>query len=177
MKSIILIAVSIFVTRQVTWSQSIHELARTGTVTLMEEHLKKIPSDLNSVSEQGMTPFILASYRGNNAVAKLLMDKGADIGYCSPEGTAIYGMIYKDNSELIKYVLEKGHSPNDTCQFSQFGTPLNFAISLRRYGIISLLLDAGARTGNLNAQGQNLNDLLLIYKDEQLTKLFESHEK
>jgi ankyrin repeat protein len=124
-----------------------------------------------------MTAFLLASYRGNNAVAKLLMDKGADIGYCSPEGTAIYGMIYKDNSELIKYVLEKGHSPNDTCQFSQFGTPLNFAISLRRYGIISLLLDAGARTGNLNAQGQNLNDLLLIYKDEQLTKLFESHEK
>jgi ankyrin repeat protein len=177
MKSIILIAVSIFVTRQVTWSQSIHELARTGTVSLMEEHLKKVPSDLNSVSEQGMTAFLLASYRGNNAVAKLLMDKGADIGYCSPEGTAIYGMIYKDNSELIKYVLEKGHSPNDTCQFSQFGTPLNFAISLRRYGIISLLLDAGARTGNLNAQGQNLNDLLLIYKDEQLTKLFESHEK
>jgi ankyrin repeat protein len=177
MKSIILIAVSIFISRQITWSQSIHELARTGTVSLMEEHLKKVPSDLNSVSEQGMTAFLLASYRGNNAVAKLLMDKGADIGYCSPEGTAIYGMIYKDNSELIKYVLEKGHSPNDTCQFSQFGTPLNFAISLRRYGIISLLLDAGARTGNLNAQGQNLNDLLLIYKDEQLTKLFESHEK
>jgi ankyrin repeat protein len=119
----------------------------------------------------------LASYRGNNAVAKLLMDKGADIGYCSPEGTAIYGMIYKDNSALVDYVLEKGYSPNDTCQFSQFGTPLHFAISLRRYGIISLLLDAGARTGNLNAQGQNLNDLLLIYKDEQLTKLFKSHEK
>ncbi len=177
MKSIIFIVISIFVTRQVTWSQSIHDLARTGTVTLMEEHLKKVPSDLNTISEQGMTAFLLASYRGNNAVAKLLMDKGADIGYCSPEGTAIYGMIYKDNSELIKYVLEKGHSPNDTCQFSQFGTPLHFAMSLRRYGIISLLLDAGAKTGNLNAQGQNLNDLLLIYKDEQLTKLFESHEK
>jgi ankyrin repeat protein len=177
MKSIILIVISIFVTRQVTWSQSIHDLARTGTVTLMEEHLKKVPSDLNTISEQGMTAFLLASYRGNNAVAKLLMDKGADIGYCSPEGTAIYGMIYKDNSELIKYVLEKGHSPNDTCQFSQFGTPLNFAMSLRRYSIISLLLDAGAKTDNLNAQGQNLKDLLLFYKDEQLTKLFESYEK
>ena len=177
MKSIILIVISIFVTRQVTWSQSIHDLARTGTVTLMEEHLKKVPSDLNIVSEQGMTAFLLASYRGNNAVAKLLIDKGADIGYCSPEGTAIYGMIYKDNSELIKYVLEKGYSPNDTCQFSQFGTPLNFAMSLRRYSIISLLLDASAKTDALNAQGQNLKDLLLFYKDEQLTKLFESYEK
>jgi ankyrin repeat protein len=177
MKSIILIAVSLFITHQITWAQSIQDLARTGTVTLMEEHLKKVPSDLNAVSEQGMTPFILASYRGNNAVAKLLLDKGADIGYCSPEGTAIYGMIYKDNSALVEYVLEKGYSPNDTCQFSQFGTPLHFAMSLRRYSIISLLLDAGAKTGNLNAQGQNLNDLLLIYKDEQLTKLFESHEK
>ena len=177
MKSFILIAVSIFITRQITWSQSIHDLARTGTVTLMEEHLKKVPSDLNSVSEQGMTPFILASYRGNNAVAKLLMDKGADIGYCSPEGTAIYGMIYKDNSALVEYVLEKGYSPNDTCQFSQFGTPLHFAMSLRRYGIISLLLKYGAKKDIQNPQGQNINDLLLFYKDEQLTKLFESHDK
>ena len=177
MKSIVFIAVSIFITRQITWSQSIHDLARTGTVTLMEEHLKKVPSDLNTISEQGMTPFLLASYRGNNAVAKLLMDKGADIGYCSPEGTAIYGMIYKDNSELIKYVLEKGYSPNDTCQFSQFGTPLNFAMSLRRYSIISLLLESGAKTDHLNAQGQKLKDLLLFYNDEQLTKLFESYEK
>ena len=177
MKSIILIVVSIFITRQITWSQSIHDLARTGTVTLIEEHLKKVPSDLNTISEQGMTPFILASYRGNNEVAKLLLDKGADIGYCSPEGTAIYGMIYKDNSALLEYVLEKGYSPNDTCQFSQFGTPLNFAMSLRRYSIISLLLKSGAKTVNLNAQGQKLKDLLLFYNDEQLTKLFESYEK
>ena len=177
MKSFILIAVSIFITRQITWSQSIHDIARTGTVTLMEEHLKKVPSDLNTISEQGMTAFILASYRGNNAVAKLLMDKGADIGYCSPEGTAIYGMIYKDNSALVEYVLEKGYSPNDTCQFSQFGTPLHFAMSLRRYGIISLLLKYGAKKDIQNPQGQNINDLLLFYKDEQLTKLFESHDK
>ena len=177
MKSFILIAVSIFITRQITWSQTIHDIARTGTVTLMEEHLKKVPSDLNTISEQGMTAFILASYRGNNAVAKLLMDKGADIGYCSPEGTAIYGMIYKDNSALVEYVLEKGYSPNDTCQFSQFGTPLHFAMSLRRYGIISLLLKYGAKKDIQNPQGQNINDLLLFYKDEQLTKLFESHDK
>ena len=177
MKSFILIAVSIFITHQITWSQSIHDLARTGTVTLMEEHLKKVPSDLNTISEQGMTAFILASYRGNNEVAKLLLDKGADIGYCSPEGTAIYGMIYKDNSALVEYVLEKGYSPNDTCQFSQFGTPLHFAMSLRRYGIISLLLKYGAKKDIQNPQGQNINDLLLFYKDEQLTKLFESHDK
>ena len=177
MKSIVFIAVSIFITRQITWSQSIHDLARTGTVTLMEEHLKKVPSDLNTISEQGMTAFILASYRGNNEVAKLLLDNGADIGYCSPEGTAIYGMIYKDNSALVEYVLEKGYSPNDTCQFSQFGTPLHFAMSLRRYGIISLLLKYGAKKDIQNPQGQNINDLLLFYKDEQLTKLFESHDK
>ena len=177
MKSIVFIAVSIFITRQITWSQSIHDLARTGTVALMEEHLKKVPSDLNTISEQGMTAFILASYRGNNEVAKLLLDKGADIGYCSPEGTAIYGMIYKDNSALVDYVLKKGYSPNDTCQFNQFGTPLHFAMSLRRYGIISLLLKYGAKKDIQNPQGQNINDLLLFYKDEQLTKLFESHDK
>ena len=177
MKSFILIVISIFITRHTTWSQTIHDLARTGTVQLMEQHLEKVPSDLNTLSEQGMTPFILACYRGNNAVAKLLMDKGADVMYCTSEGTAIFGLIFKDNLEILNYILEKGYSPNDTCQFSQFGSPLNFAMSLRRYSVISMLLKYGAKTDNLNSQGQNLKDLLLFYKDEQLTKLFEAYEK
>jgi hypothetical protein len=50
-------------------------------------------------------------------------------------------------------------------------------MSLRRYSVISMLLKYGAKTDNLNTQGQNLKDLLLFYKDEQLTKLFEAHEK
>lgn len=88
-----------------------------------------------------------------------------------------FGLIFKDNLEILNYILEKGYSPNDTCQFSQFGSPLNFAMSLRRYSVISMLLKYGAKIDNLNSQGQNLKDLLLFYKDEQLTKLFESHEK
>ena len=179
MKSLFIIQVflSIFLVPQIGYSQSIHDLARTGSVASMEQHLKKTPIDLNALSEQGITPFILACYRGNNAVAKLLMEKGADVGYCTSEGTAIFGLIFKDNLEILNYILEKGYSPNDTCQFSQFGSPLNFAMSLRRYSVISMLLKYGAKTDNLNSQGQNLKDLLLFYKDEQLTKLFEAYEK
>ena len=80
MKSLFIIQVflCIFLVPQIGYSQSIHDLARTGNVLSMEQHLKKTPSDLNALSEQGITPFILACYRGNNAVAKLLMEKGAD---------------------------------------------------------------------------------------------------
>ena len=98
---IIQVFLSIFLVPQIGYSQSIHDIARTGSVTSMEQHLKKTPSDLNTLSEQGITPFILACYRGNNAVAKLLMEKGADVGYCTSEGTAIFGLIFKDNLEIL----------------------------------------------------------------------------
>jgi ankyrin repeat protein len=101
---------SIFLVPQIGYSQSIHDLARTGSVLSMEQHLKKTPNDLNALSEQGITPFILACYRGNNAVAKLLMEKGADVGYCASEGTAMFGLIFKDNLEILNYILEKGYS-------------------------------------------------------------------
>ena len=65
------------------FAQDVHELARTGTADQMEAFLSKDSSSVNRLSDRGMTPFILACYWGNNEVAKVLLEKGADVGYCA----------------------------------------------------------------------------------------------
>lgn len=156
--------------------QTVHELARTGTVESMKALLDKDSSAINRLSERGMTPFILACYRGNNEVAKYLANRGADLTYCTSEGSAIYGMIFKNNTEMLDFILEKGVSPNDTCQFSQWGTPLHMAMSLKRYALVTSLLKHHASLSVLDPQGKSIQELLLIYKDEELNAIFKEYE-
>ena len=158
-------------------AQTVHELARSGTVEQMMACLDKDPSSVNRLSDRGITPFILACYRGNNEVAKVLAQRGADIRYCAAEGSAIYGIIFKNNLEMLSFILDQGVSPDDTCQFSQFGTPLHMAMSMKRYEIVDLLLSKNANLKMPDQKGQSIQELLLFYQDERLTAIFTSHEK
>jgi len=158
-------------------AQAIHDVARNGTVAQMQEILAKKPDALDELSERGITPLILACYRGNNEVAKYLMDNGANVSFCAAEGSAIYGMIFKDNTEMLKYMLLKGNSPNDTCQFNQFGSPLHMAMSLKRYDIVEILLTYGANQSLPNQEGSTIQQLLTRYADEKLNAIFKRHEK
>jgi ankyrin repeat protein len=163
--------------QQTTWAQAIHDVARNGTVAQMQEILAKKPDAIDELSERGITPLILACYRGNNEVAKYLMDNGANVSFCAAEGSAIYGMIFKDNTEMLKYMLLKGNSPNDTCQFNQFGSPLHMAMSLKRYDIVDILLTYGANQSLPNQEGSTIQQLLTRYADEKLNAIFKRYEK
>ena len=158
-------------------SQTVHELARTGTVESMNVLLDKDSSSVNRLSDRGIPPFILACYRGNNEVAKVLAQRGADIRYCAAEGSAIYGIIFKNNLEMLSFILDQGVSPDDTCQFSQFGTPLHMAMSLKRYEMVDLLLSKNPNLKMPDQKGRAIKDLLLFYQDERLNTIFTAHEK
>lgn len=159
------------------FAQDLHELARSGSVAEVEQFLKKEPDAINKLSDRGVTPFILACYRGNNEVAKYLMKNGADVNVCTSEGSAIYGIIFKNNTEMLSYILENGISPNDTCQFHQFGRPLHMAMSLKRYDIVDILLTYGANQSLPNQEGSTIQQLLIRYADEKLNAIFKRHEK
>jgi ankyrin repeat protein len=153
-------------------SQSIFDLARSGTVDEMKTYLNKNPEHLNLISEHGSSPFLLAAYRGNNAVATLLIEKGADLTYCYGEGSAIYALIYKNNLELIEEVLKKGVNVNDTCQFEQLGYPIHFAMTLKRYEVIKLLLENTIDLDVKDQQSRTISQLLSLYNDPKLYELF-----
>jgi ankyrin repeat protein len=114
----------------------------------------------------------LAAYRGNNAVATLLIEKGADLTYCYGEGSAIYALIYKNNLELIEEVLKKGVNVNDTCQFEQLGYPIHFAMTLKRYEVIKLLLENTIDLDVKDQQSRTISQLLSLYNDPKLYELF-----
>jgi ankyrin repeat protein len=160
-----------------SYGQSIHDFARSGDLVAMKKLLDEQPNQVNQLSEQGLSPFLLAAYRGNNEVAKLLLDRGADVKTCFSEGSAIYGVIYKNNIQIFDLLLQNGVSVNDTCQFTQFGSPLHFAMSLRRYDLVERILKENPNKKMLDQNGKSINQLLTLYNDEKLTNLFKSHEK
>ena len=153
-------------------SQSVFDLARSGTADEMKTYLNKNPEHLNLISEHGSSPFLLAAYRGNNEVATLLVEMGADLSYCYSEGSAVYALIYKNNVELLELLLKKGVNVNDTCQFEQLGYPIHFAITLKRYEIIDLLLKNNVVLDVKDQQNRTISQLLSLHNDPKLYELF-----
>lgn len=162
---------------QQAWSQTIFEIARNGSEGEMKVLLDAHPEQINQLSEQGLSPFLLAAYRGNNSVAKLLIERGADIRTCYPEGSALYGVIYKNNMEIFELLLSHGVSVNDTCQFEQFGSPLHFAMSLKRYEILERMMKERPDLQKLDQHGKSLSELLSIYNDDKLKSIIQTHDK
>lgn len=158
-------------------AQSVFDLARSGTAEKMEEYLKKFPEHVNLISEHGSSPFLLAAYRGNNEVANLLIEKGADLAYCYGEGSAIYALIYKNNIQLLEAILKKGVDVNDTCQFQQLGYPMHFALTLQRYDAISLLLKYNANLNITDQQERTIKQLLILYNDPKYDEIFHEIER
>ena len=158
-------------------AQSVFDLARSGTAEKMEEYLNKYPDHVNLISEHGSSPFLLAAYRGNNEVANLLIEKGADLTYCYGEGSAIYALIYKNNIQLLEAILKKGVNVNDTCQFQQLGYPMHFALTLQRYDALSLILKYNANLNIIDPQERTIKQLLILYNDPKYDEIFHEIER
>lgn len=158
-------------------AQEVFDIARTGTVEQMTKYLKKHPDQLNSISEHGASPFLLAAYNGNNEVAMLLIEKGADLNRCYPEGSILYALIYKNNLVLLDTVLTKGVNVNDTCNFDQFGYPIHFALALQRYDVLERLAFHDLDLTVKDPQGRTIEQLLVLYNDPKYYEIFKQYEK
>jgi len=169
-KSLIVLLYTIF--NFLAYSQTIFDLARQSEVELMKDYLDKNPSEVNILSEQGLSPFLISAYRGNTLIARLLIERGADIKACYEEGSAVYGAIYKNNTEILKLLIENGINLNDTCQFKQFGAPIHFAMSLKRYELLKIILQENINLKLIDQNERSINQLLTIYNDDKLNELF-----
>lgn len=167
----------IFQWESILTAQKVFDIARTGTVQQMTKYLKKHPDHINLLSEQGASPFLLAAYNGNNGVAELLLNKGADIKQCYPEGSVLYALIYKNNLALLDSILVKGVNVNDTCNFHQFGYPIHFALALQRYDIIERMVLHELNIDIKDQQGRTIQQLLALYNDKKYYEIFKKYEK
>lgn len=102
-------------------------------------------TDVNGRDKNGMTPLMNAVQNKNPAVAKLLIDAGADVNACDNDnGTSLmYVTAFNANLKTADFLIKAGAKVNVRNKFDE--TPLIIAIKNRASPkLIELLIKAGA---------------------------------
>ncbi|ESU19697.1 hypothetical protein FCR2A7T_18590 [Flavobacterium cauense R2A-7] len=149
--------------------QDIFELARSGTVEAMKTVLKENPSAINSVNKDGYSLLVLATYRGNNPVARFLVDNGADINGTSNYGSPLMAAVVKGNSEIAKLLLE--HHADTSIADSSGNTALIYAVIFKKYDLAEMLVNAKANVNWKDIRGNSAVDYVKMTNDEKLLQL------
>lgn len=121
--------------------KNIFDVARSGTVSELQVLIKENANCINELSENGYTPLILATYRNNIEVAKVLINETKNIDFLSNSGTALMAAIMRENLDIIKLILAK--KANLNLQDTNGATALMLAVSSQNIEIIKEILKAG----------------------------------
>jgi ankyrin repeat protein len=175
MKNIIII-LTVFLGFTLTYAQekakSIFDIARTGTVSEVKELMKQNPDIINQTNESGFSPLILACYRGNVEVAKFLIDNVKDVDYNSKEGTALSGLAFRYNKELVEYLLKKNANPNIADATGI--TPLFWAVKSGNKELTELLLKYKADKTVKDSQGMTPFEYALQTNNTEIINLLKN---
>ncbi len=126
---------------------------------------------VNTHSKDGFSPLSLAAFFNRNAIAALLLAKGADpdLAAINPtKVTALHSAVAKENYELCAQLIAKGADVN-AVQIQQV-TPLHSAVHRGNLELAKLLIENGA---NGSLQMDNGDTPLAIAKREGHTSLEE----
>jgi len=92
-----------------------------------------------------MTPLMMAAYDGYTEIAKLLIEKGAEVNAKGGVDMDMTPLIYaasQDRVDMVKLLLENGANVNVKTKYGW--TPLFFAASRGKVDIAKLFIDKGA---------------------------------
>ena len=127
--------------------------------------------DVNVRDENGMTPLIYAAFFGHDAVAKELIDCGADVNACGNNGAnALMASLQNAKGERIaKLLLDSGADVN-ACD-GQGITPLMAAIYTDSIEMTLYLLEKGADVRVKCSKGWTALDLAKQKENRQLLQI------
>ena len=170
MKFIRLVALLLFSCQIFAQPLNVFDVARRGTVTEAKVLLKSDSQIFNTTNAEGFSPLTLACYKGNNEVAKFLIDNGSDINKQSPMGTPLMAAVVKGNLEISKFLLDKKADPNlaDANQT----TALIYAVQFKNIDITKLLLEYKADVSHKDNNGKTAFEYAVFSNNEQIINLF-----
>ena len=118
---------------------SVFDIARKGTLEQAQVKVKQNAKAFDVVNEEGYSPLVLACYRGNNDVAKFIIENGTDINGSSKMGTPLMAAIVKGNNAIATLLIKKKANLNITDENGT--TALIYAVMFKNAAIIKLLLE------------------------------------
>ncbi len=147
----------------------VFEIARKGTTDQVKMALSSNPNAFNTVNADGYSPLILACYKGNNEVAKLLIGIGTDLNGNSKMGTPLMASIVKGNNEIAKLLIESKANVNI---FDENGTTaLIYAVMFKNKMIIKLLLENKVDKTHKDKSNKTAFEYAVFSKEDEIINL------
>jgi len=148
---------------------NVFDVARKGTLEQAKVLYKQDPKIFNTVNDGGYSPLILACYRGNNEVARFLIENGSDINGTSSMGTPLMAAIVKGNSEISELLIIKKADVNiaDT----NGTTALMYAVQFKNVPVTKLLLANKADKTKMDKTGKTAFEYAVFSNNQEIINL------
>jgi ankyrin repeat protein len=173
MKNYILLFTILFVS--ILHSQNSHDvfdIGRNGTVREVKEVLKINPKAFDVLNKDGYSPLILASYKSNNDVAKLLIESGCNINIKTAMGTPLMACVVKGNNEIAKILIQKNAAVNEV---DANGTSaIIYCAMFKNYEIAALLMQAKANPEAKDNRNNSALDYAILADDDKLIQILKT---
>jgi ankyrin repeat protein len=148
---------------------NIFDVARKGTVVQAKDLLKSNPKIFNITNQEGFSPLLLACYRGNNEVAKLMIESGCDLNINSKMGTALMAAIVKDNNEIAQLLIEKKADLN--LADANGKTALIYSVQFQNKVILKMLVLNNADKNHKDKEGKTAFEYAVFAGNEEIINL------
>ena len=145
------------------------DIARKGTLNEIITEYNSNNKVIDSVDTNSTSMLILACYRGNEDVAKFMVQKKANLDYVSGNGTALMSCIVKGNFEMADILLKNKANPN--LADANGITALMYAVQFQNEKMVKLLLENKADKSIADKQGKTAFEYAVFSKNELITNL------
>jgi ankyrin repeat protein len=169
MKYLLFIVIFISTNSILAQKNNCFDIARKGTLKEISVAYSKDKKVVNSIDENSSSMLILACYKGNNDVAKFIVQKKANLDYVSGNGTALMACVVKGNIEMAEFLLKNKANPN--LADANGITALMYAVQFQNEKMVKLLLDNNANKNSVDKQGKTAFEYAVFSKNELITNL------
>jgi ankyrin repeat protein len=166
------VVVSFLIIPKLYSQADIFMIARSGSLEDIKAIVAKNPDVLNAKNENGFTPLILACYRGNNEVAKFIIENSNTINTSSDIGSPLMASVVKGNIVMAELLLHKGANPDITD--SKGLTALIYATQFQNKVAIELLLKYKANKVLKDKEGKTAFEYAAFGNNEEIINLLKN---